>query len=126
MYIGRWVYNPLSIIVRRVKEVVKRIESVMALILVTIPIGFGLVIWGVQQNNWCIKILLSVIGLGLLGFSAWEYKRMQSKIDKQEEKQAGEREKRHEELLAALSGTKEAFKKALKEDREQRNKETNK
>lgn len=85
----------------------KKLQSVISVIMVTIPIGFGLIFVGAQQSDWRMGVFLGVIGFGLLLLSAWEYRRTQRKIDYEERNQAEEEKDRHNELIAELRGIKE-------------------
>jgi hypothetical protein len=107
MYIGRCVYNILSKLAERVTKYMKKLESVISVVMVTIPIAFVFIFVGIQQTTWQMKTLFGVIGFGLLGLSAWEYKRTQGKIDGEEKTQKDEDIKRHNELIQELKGIRE-------------------
>jgi len=97
------VYNPLKKLVRRIKGSMRKLQSIISVIMVTIPIGFGLIFVAAQQSGWILRILLGVVGFGLLFYSAWEYRKTQKKIDDEEEGQKKKEDKRHKELISAVN-----------------------
>jgi len=96
----------------------EKLQSVISVVMVTIPIGFGLIFFGAQQSDWRMSGLLGAIGFGLLLLSAWEYRRTQRKIDEEERKRAEEEKGRHNELVSAI----ESLAHEIKVDREERSK----
>lgn len=88
MNIVKNIYNPLTKLVRRIKELMKRLEAYISLTLVAIPVGFALLALAITLTSTLeASIPIGIVGLVLVGYAGYRYQQALNKLKDMEKEE---------------------------------------